>query len=110
MPSLITRVMFKTKVCSADEIEANIEDSVMSYGDRDPEEAKDDIHKKNAEKGEGYVEVEVNSNGEEDLKETTATSHSTQLSIAQNIRYLITFELRKVAATRILQSGGCRKI
>ena len=32
------------------------------------EEVKDDIHKNNAKKLEGYVKVEVNSNGEENLK------------------------------------------
>ena len=42
----------------------------------------DDIHKKNAEKGEGCVEVEVNSNGEDNLKDKTTTSHNNQQSIA----------------------------
>ena len=71
---------------------------------------KDDIHKKNAKKGEGYVEVEVNYNGEDNIKEAITNSRSTQLSIAQKLRNLITFKLKKVAATRMLQSGGCRKI
>ena len=51
------------KSMSDGERETNIEDSVISDGDRDLEEVKDDIHKKNVKKGEGYVEVEVNSNG-----------------------------------------------
>ena len=53
---------------SADEIVTNIEDSVISDGNRDLEEVKDDIHKNNANKVEGYVEVELNSNGEDNLK------------------------------------------
>ena len=69
------------KSVSADEIETNIEGSVISDGDRDMEEVKDDIHNDNAKKGEGHVEVEVNYNGEDNIKETTTTSHSTQLSI-----------------------------
>ena len=45
---------------SDDEIETNVKDSVISYGDRDLEEVKDDIHKNNSKKWEGYVQVEVN--------------------------------------------------
>ena len=48
---------------NADERGTNIEYPVVSDGDRDLEEVKDDIHKNNVKKGEGYVEVEVNSNG-----------------------------------------------
>ena len=43
------------------------------------EEMKDVIHKKNTKKGYGYVEVEVNSNGEDHLKDTTTTSYGTHL-------------------------------
>ena len=71
---------------------------------------KDNIHKKNAKIGEGYFDVEVNYNVEENIKETTTTSHSNQLSIAQKVICLITLKLNKVAATRMLQSGGCKKI
>ena len=42
---------------SFDEREINIGDSVISDGDRELEEAKNDIHEKNAKKGEGNVEV-----------------------------------------------------
>ena len=71
---------------------------------------KDDTHKKNAKKREGYVEVEVNSNGEENLKDTTTTSRSTQLSISQKIGILDHFKAKKVCCKKMLQSGGCRKI
>ena len=43
------------KIVAADEIETNIEDSVIYDGDRELEEVKDDIHKKNSKKGEGCV-------------------------------------------------------
>ena len=36
---------------SADEIETNIEDSVISYGEKELEEVKDHTHKKNDKKG-----------------------------------------------------------
>ena len=88
------------KSVSADEIETNIEDSVIYDGDRELEEVKDDIHKKNAKKGEGYVEVEVNYNGEENLKETTTTSHSTHLSIAQKIDILDHFQAKEVGCNK----------
>ena len=71
---------------------------------------KDNIHKKNSKKGEGCVEVEVNYNGEDNLKETTTNSQSTRYQLHKKMRYLITFNLNKVAITRMLQSGGCRKI
>ena len=90
------------KSVSADEIETNIEDSVISDGDTELEEVKDDIHKKNANKGEGYVEVKVNSNGEDNLKEATTTSCSTKLSITQKLRNLITLKLNNVDETRML--------
>ena len=70
---------FQDKIVSTDEIENNIEDSVISDGDRYMEEMKDVIHKKNTKKGYGYVEVEVNSNGEDNLKDTTTTSYGTHL-------------------------------
>ena len=50
------------KSVSADERETNIEEPVISDGDRYMEEVKDDIHKNDCKKGEGCVEVEVNSN------------------------------------------------
>ena len=62
------------------------------------EDVKDDIHKKNANKVEGCVEVEVNSNGEDNIKETTTNSHSNLLSIAQNIEILDHFQAKE---------GGC---
>ena len=38
---------------------------------------KDGIHKNNYNKGEGFFEVEVNYNLEENLKDTTTTYHIT---------------------------------
>ena len=67
------------KNLSADEIETIIEDSVVSDGDSNMEEMKYYIHKKNSNKGESYVEVEVNSDEEDNLRETTNASHITQL-------------------------------
>ena len=40
---------------SVGEIESNIEDSVISDGNRDLEEVKGDIHNNNSKKVEGYV-------------------------------------------------------
>ena len=62
----ISDVQYKSM--STDETETNIEDSVIYDGDRDLEEVKYDTHNKNANKGEGCVEVEVNSNGEENRR------------------------------------------
>ena len=45
------------KIVSSGKIESNIEDSVIYDVDRELEEVKDYIHKKNAKKGEGCVEV-----------------------------------------------------
>ena len=56
---------------SANRRENIIEDSVISDGDRDMEEAKYDIYKKNSKKIEGCDEVEVNYNGEDNLNEAT---------------------------------------
>ena len=61
---------------------------------------KDDIHKKNVKKGEGYFEVEVNINGEYNIKDTTTTSQSTQLSTAQKLRYLINECYNQVGAEK----------
>ena len=83
------------KSVSDDGIETNIEDSVISDGYRDLGEAKDDIHKKNAKKGQVNVEVEVNSNGEDNLKETTTTSHINQLSIVQKIEIFDHFQAKE---------------
>ena len=44
----------------AEERESNIKYSVISDGDRELKEVKDEIHNKNSKKVEGYVEVEVN--------------------------------------------------
>ena len=52
----------------SDERESNIEYSLIADGYREPEEVKDEIHKKNYNKVEGYFGVEVNSKGEENLK------------------------------------------
>ena len=41
----------KYKSVSSDERETNIVDPVISYGDRELEEVKDDIHKNNDKKG-----------------------------------------------------------
>ena len=62
---------------SSDERETNIEDLVIYDGDRELEEVKDGIHKNNYNKGEGFFEVEVNYNLEENLKDTTTTYHIT---------------------------------
>ena len=82
------------KNASDDKRETNIEDSVISDGDRELEEVKYDIHKNNAKKGEVYVEVEVNSNGEDNIKETATTSYSTQISIAQKIEIMDHFQAK----------------
>ena len=66
----------------AEERESNIKYSVISDGDRELKEVKDEIHNKNSKKVEGYVEVEVNYNGEYNIKEKNTTSRSTQLSIS----------------------------
>ena len=91
---MIRQVTFKKKNASDDKRETNIEDSVISDGDRELEEVKYDIHKNNAKKGEVYVEVEVNSNGEDNIKETATTSYSTQISIAQKIEIMDHFQAK----------------
>ena len=79
----------------SDERESNIEYSLISDGYREPEEVKDEIHKNNYNKGEGYFGVEVNSNGEENLKETTTTSHSTKLEFSQFFDILDHFKTKE---------------
>ena len=71
---------------------------------------KDDIHKKNAKKREGYAEVEVNYYGEENLRRQPLLLKVPSYKLHKKLRYFITFKLNKVVVTRILQSGGCRKI